>query len=441
MENINVQEYLMQANALMGQENYEGALQFLEKAEKEDKFNLDIYVTKGVAYANIENYVNAKKEFEKALKVNKKEGVVYFHLGNIELLSGNKAEGIGYYNNAIAYGYDEAQLYFSLGLMYEEDGNDDLAIRNYSKATLRDPIRADIRIRKIRLYIKNKHMQEALQALDELMLANPDVFEGYHLKFLVLVDMGKLAEAEKVLTGAMNLFPKDVGFALDKASLLITQKEYQAALSYLEEIERTMETEPDDRRSIAMERARIYALLEDMKKTIESLETARTISLLKEPPFLDLEALYLLMNCYLNEEDNHKVIECARELKKAEGEEYYSIAAYYYEPLALKNIGKSEEAKKLFKEAVSYYRNISLQHPGNMDSYAFRIMSLREISEYDKALELAEYLVMMKGDLAESHTLKATVLEDLGRTDEAKIERNIAVSCGGILAELPANNQ
>ena len=44
-------------------------------------------------------------------------------------------------------------------------------------------------------------------------------------------------------------------------------------------------------------------------------------------------------------------------------------------------------------------------------------------------------------DLAESHTLKATILEDLGRKEEAKVERAKAIELGGMVSELPANNQ
>lgn len=143
----------------------------------------------------------------------------------------------------------------------------------------------------------------------------------------------------------------------------------------------------------------------------------------------------------LNNEEFEKVIECAKELKKEEGEDYYSIAAYYYEPLAMNKLGKGETAKTLFKEAVEFLRGVSLKNPGNVDVYAFRIMALRELSEYQKALDLADYLIMVKDDLAEAHTLRATVLEDLGRVDEAKNERVEAVSIGGYMAELPANNQ
>lgn len=439
MRNEELQEYIAQANVLMGQEKYEAAISYFEKAELIDKMNTDIYLSKGIAYANLEDYDKAYIEFEKVIKINKKEGIAYFHLGNLKMLMGDKTKGLELYNNAIAYGFDDAQVYFSLGLMHEEEGSDDLAIRNYSKAILKDPNRADVRIRKISIFIRNQHYPEALQSLDELILANPDVFEGYHLKFLVLVQQNKLDEAEIVINEAMQIFPEDTAFAIDKASLLITKKMYDEAIIYLDDISVHMETDLDLKHSIAMEKSRAYASLEDMDKTIESLEEAREISLSYDVPRLDLEALYLLMNCYLNNENFNKVLECAKEIKKAEEEDYYSLAAYYYEPIALKLLGKTEEANKLFEESISYFRNKSLKHPNNMDSYAFRIMALREIGKYDKALELADYLVMVNDSVAESHSLRAIVLEEIGRTDEAKQERAKASSFGGVMAGFLGN--
>lgn len=197
--NEDFQEYMIQANALMGQEKYEDAIKYFEKAEQIDNMNIDVYLSKGVAYANLESYEPAKLEFEKVLKISKNNGIALFHLGNIEILSGNRARGIELFNNAIANGFDDAQVYFSLGLMHEEADSDELAIRNYSKAILKDSNRADIRIRKVRLLIKNNLLPEALQTIDELILSNPDVFEGYHLKFLVLVSQEKYDDAENVI--------------------------------------------------------------------------------------------------------------------------------------------------------------------------------------------------------------------------------------------------
>lgn len=441
MNHLDVQEYLQQAKALMGLEQYENAILFLRKAEQLNRFDIDVYTTMGIAYANISDLDNARKAFENALKVNKREGIVYFHLGNIELLSGNNDKGIEYYHNAIANGFDDAQIYFSLGLVFEEDNNDDLAIRNYSKAIIKAPMRSDIRIRKARLLLKNAHLKEALITLDALILSNPDVFEGYHLKFLALAGMDRFDEAQQIIEHALELFPDDTGFALDKASILISKKQYEQALEYLQSIETTMDTDNEVCHRIAMEKARIYAFCENMDKTIESLSHAQELSMQAEPPVLDTEAVYLLMNCYVNLEKYDEAAKQAKLLKENEDQDHFTLASYYYEPFCLKKLKQEQEAKELFKQAVDYLRGVSLENPANIDSYAFRIMCLRELEQYEKAFELAEYLVMVKPDLPEAHTLRAAVLTDLGREQEAKEARAKAVSFGGMMANLPANQQ
>ena len=430
MQHLEYEEYMNQAKILLGQGKYEAAVHFLNKAETIENMNTEVYILKGICLANEEKIEEAQKEFLKVLKINKKEGVAYFHLGNLEVLKGNRGKGIEYYNNAIANGFDDAQVYFSLGLMNEEDNNPDIAIRNYSKAINKDPKRADIRIRKARLFIQIGQLHEAVQCLDELILSNPDVFEGYHLKYLVLAELKKYDAAQAVLDAAISLFPKDPAFAIDKASLEIVKKNYEKALRMFQQIEEKYELENENKHSIARERARVYAYLEDMDHTIKSLNKAKEIASKLEPPRMDLEADYLLMNCYLNTEEYEKVVECARELKKAEGEEYYQLAAYYYEPSALKAMGKETEARKLYEESVSYYRKISLKTPNNVDSYAFRIMSLRQLNQSEKALELADFLVCSNDELPEAHTLRAIVLNDLGRTEEAKKEEAKAAELG-----------
>lgn len=431
MNNEDLLEYLQQANVLMAEEKYDDAVVYLNKAEKIDKGNIDVHIRKGVAYANTEKYEEAKKEFEKVIEIDNKSGLSYFHLGNIEIMLGNRGRGIELYNNALANGFTDAQVYYSLGLMYEEDADDELAFRNYSKAIMQDPNRADIRVRKIRLLIKNNMLEEALTTIDELRLSNPDVFEGYHLKFLVLVSLERLDEAEEIVDEAMKLFPKDSSFALDKASLMITRKEYSKSLDYLEFIQNEMETDYDIEHSIAMEKARIFSMQQDMDSTIESLKTAKKI--FNEQDLFDIEATYLLMNCYAGIEKFEETIDLAKELKLCEDENYYTLSAYYYEPFALKMMGKEDEAIKLFEEAVSYYRTETLNNPNSIDAYAFRIMALRELGKLDKALELSDFLIGIKEEMPEAHLLRATVLDALGKKDEADKEREIATSQEGFV--------
>ncbi len=431
MENLESQEYLMQAKALIGQQKYSAAVLLLEKAEECDRMNEEIYLTKGLCYANLNELDKAKEEFGKALKVNRKSGVALFHLGNICMMQGNDAEGIENYNKAIMNGYDNAQLYFTLGVIMEEAGNDENAVHNYVKAIHKDPSRPDIRIRKIRLQIKNGAAQQAMESIDEMIVACPDVFEGYHLRFLLLMEAGKMEEAEETVDGAMVLFPNEVGFALDKASLLTAQKKYQQALEYLETIEKTMDVDENSRRDIALERVKIAARNADMEKTIEVLEGMKREAQKADPPKVDCEALYMLMNCYLGDKQFEKAKENAEILFNVEQLNQFSIPSWYYLPYILKNMGKEQEAKPLYEKAVEKYRNLSLKHPGNIDFYMFRILSLRDLGNYDKALELSDYLVSVQEDLAEVHTIRAAVLAAMGREEEAKAEMKRSEELGG----------
>lgn len=431
MENLESQEYLTQAKILIGQEKYSAAVLILEKAEECDRMNEEIYLTKGLCYANLNELDKAKAEFGKALKVNRKSGVALFHLGNICMMLGDRAEGIENYNKAIMNGYDNAQLYFTLGVIMEEEGNDENAIHNYVKAIHKDPSRPDIRVRKIRLQIKNGAAQQAMESIDEMIVACPDVFEGYHLRFLLLMEAGKLQEAEETVNGAMELFPNEVGFALDKASLMTAKKQYQQALEYLETIEKTMDVDENSRRDIALERVKIAARNADMEKTIEVLEGMKREAEKADPPKVDCEALYMLMNCYLGNKQLEKAKENAEILFNVEQLNQFSIPAWYYLPYILKNMGKEQEAKPLYEKAVEKYRNLSLKHPGNIDFYMFRILSLRDLGNYDKALELSDYLVSIQEDLAEVHTIRAAVLTAMGREEEAKAELKRSEELGG----------
>lgn len=420
MDKLAVQEYLTQGAVLAGKGKYEEAIAYYEKAEHEDPMDIDVYLSKGIAFANLDRLDDAKEQFEKALKVNRQSGLAYFHLGSIAILEGDIAKGFEQYNKAIANGYDDAQLYYSIGLLHEENGEADMAVRNYSKAILRDAFRPDIRIRKAQLLLQMDHTPEALQTLDEMILTNPDVFEGYHLKFTILLQMKQYDKAEEVLNSAIALFPKDLGFAMDKVMLLIGQKKRQEAMDLLTALENREESDDSFRRRVYMERAQIYATEGDIQSAIASLERARDLSAKTEE--FDSEVAFLLANCHLGVQEYDKVLEYARLLLEKAPEGYSKEAARYFEPLALKMLGKMDEALPLYQEAIREYRNQSLDAPGNMDTYLLRVMCLRDIEQYEKALELIDYVITLQSERAEPRLVRVTILEALGRKEEAEEE-------------------
>ena len=420
MDKQQVNEYLTQGSVLAGQGKYEEALLYYIKAEQEDPMEIEVYLSKGIALANLECLDNAKEQFEKALKLNRASGLAYFHLGNLAVLQGEITLGFENYNKAVASGYDDAQLYYSIGLLHEENGEIEMAIRNYSKAIMRDALRPDIRVRKARLLIQLNHVHEALQALDETILTNPDIFEGYHLKFTLLLQQKQYDKAEELLNQAVVLFPKDPGFAFDKASLYIEKKEFDMALALLSEIENADETDDGVLRKIYIERAQIHATREDVKSAITSLEKAKALS--EDAGLFDSEVVFLLANCHLAAEEFDNVLDYARQLLEKADDGYNKETARYFEPLALKMLGRMEEALPLYNEAINEFRNQSLAAPGNLDAYLLRVMCLRDIEQHDKALELIDYIITLQPEQAEPRLLRVAILEALGRNDEAAEE-------------------
>ena len=421
MDELAVKEYLGQGAILAGQGKYPEAIEFYEKAERENPMHFETYIAKGVAYANMDNLDEAKAQFEKSLKINRTSGVSYFHLGSIAVLQENIALGFENYNKAIANGYEDAQLYYSIGLLHEENGEIELAIRNYTKAITQNALRPDIRIRKARLLIQAKQLPEALQVLDETILTNPDIFEGYHIKFSLLMQQGQLDKAEKALNDALAMFPSDPGFILDKASLFVAQNKIEEALSVLANLEQQSDIENTTRRQIHMDRAQILAIKEDVTATIVELDKAN--ALIDE---FDTEVVFLLANCHMTQGDYGKVLEYSRQIVEKSDAPFYQITARYYVPLALKMLNRMDEARPLYEEAISEFRNMTLSSPGNLDAYMLRIMCLRDLEQYEKALELTDYVITLQSDSPEPRMIRVALLEALGKDEEAKEEAKIA---------------
>lgn len=425
MDKLEAVEYLNQSKYFFSVGNYDEALSYVNKGINTDKMNLELYLFKGIILASIDKYSEAIIEFNNALKINKKCGEAYFHLGNIYLMINDRTNGVENYNKAISCGYEDAQLYFNLGLMYEEEGSADLAIRNYSKSIIKDPLRADARVRKASIYISNNKFPEALETLNELILVEPDLYDGYHLKALLFVEMGQMEEAMAILDEASQLFPKDPAFPLDKINIYVLKGEEDKAKAEIAKVEQHYELSSYQRRRLELEKSRLYALDSNIDAVVESLLKARKYSAEDDPEDIDLEATFLLVNCYLEKKDFAKAVGYSRELIEC-NDLSYAIPSYYTLPYALAQSGKTEEANAQYKESISKLRAITLKRPEILDGYFFRALCLKEIGDTEKSLELCEYLIKINDKSKIFHSLKAEVLLAMGLEAEAKAEKELS---------------
>lgn len=440
MSELAATEFLRQGEVLLDNGKYEYSLEYLKRAEQENPFDYSIYLGMGIAYTNLEEYGQAEEAFQKALKVNSEEGKIYFHLGNINFLKDERVKGIQCYNQAIAKGYEDSQLYFNMGIMYEEDKADTLALRNYTKAIKIAPLRGEIRLRKAQVYIKQKKFHEAIQTLDDMTLECPDYFEGYHIKIRLYNDMQEYDRALQVLETARKIFPEDSGFIIDQANLYASLNRFDDALAVLE-TEGKREGNQLGKRETAVERARIYALKGDMQETIHNLKLAKEASNEQVPPQNDPEAEFFLLNCYINIEDYEKALSSAKALKEIEEMGYYTLAAYYYEPYCLKKMNRDKEANELYQVGIETLRSHSLKYPHHLDAYVFRILCLKDLKMYEKALELSDYIIKVKDDSGEFYAIRGLLLSEMGRVEEAKEAKVKSRYLGGITALLPANKE
>lgn len=421
-KNVEVADLNQQALVLQGNGKEEKALEYFHKALAIDPRDIDTYINIGNLFASQENYAAAQEYYQKALLVDKHDGRVYFHLGNMYFLQGEYQEGIKQYNTAISEGLDEAIVYFNLGLIYEEQNDVELALRNYSKAIYKNPDAPEFRLKKATLQMGQGMLEESLDILSEMIKLAPDVFEGYHYKFEVLCSLGRFEEAEKVLEIAGNLFPEDVSIFYDKIQLQTRLGNLDKAIEMIQEAEE-MEGYEVEQRNLNFEKAKIYGMKEELPRAIEYFEKCKDF---EADGVIDFETRYYLMNIYLAQKQYDLLLKNAKEVLEYPEDNPFVRAAFYYRPLALKKLGKKEKATDYYKEAIALFRMKSIQAPTEIDVYFFRALCHKDIGEYDKALELIDFVATLNDHSSEVHVIRSNIYEDMGRKEEAKVEMDLA---------------
>ena len=116
----------------------------------------------------------------------------------------------------------------------------------------------------------------------------------------------------------------------------------------------------------------------------------------------------------------------ANQLVQANKEDAYYFAALYYRAFCNDHMDQKELARKLYKEANAIYRLETLEKPAAVDIYLYRVMCLKDLEEYDKALELLEFIEEISDKIAEIYTLRADIYDKTGRKSLADENRQKA---------------
>lgn len=421
MSNFTVEEYLQQGQVLMGSGQYVEAVAHLDKALELDERNVDVYISKAIALAYLDRLDEAEKSLQKALVVKKDCADAYFHMGNIAFMQEQYRDCIKYLNLAISNGCESADAYYLLGLVYELLEEPLQALRQYSKAIRADELNAMYRVKKATLEFSMGDYTSTYETAEGLRTYCPDNFEGYHLGAAALTMQGKYSEAKNLLLRAKEVFPEDNDILLDLVRTHLAANEYSEAKKLLEN---AVENDPtdDELKDIYLNLGKIYIEDENFDEGIEYLCKSLTVGTFGQK---DFETQFVLVNVYNSLKQYDKMLDIANQIVEKQGQEPYSLSGRYFVALAKQNL-PGEGYKAAYLDAIRFYRQFTLQQPSRVDGYIYRAMCYRELREYEKAVECLDYVLLLSPNSKELHTLKGSMLKEMGKEKEGDEELRLA---------------
>lgn len=418
---LEAQDLNQQGALLLKMGNLEGAKAKFDKALDFDPMLMDTYKNYGDLYMALQEYQEAKNSYKKAMLI-EKNGLLHFLYGNACFMNDELHEGLENYNMAISEGYDSDEMMFFMGMAYEHMNDDNMALRYFQKACVKNPSRPDYLIKKISALIRLHMLDSASDATEVLLKTSPEMYDGYHIKTQLLIHQNNIDGAIAFSKSASDKFPEDADLMFDYIKCVALSHDYPKALSLITSAKQ-MKYYEDAKHAFVILQAEVAAesnnydlAMSSCKKCIE-MET---------DGFFDSEARFMLMNMELIDPGYDKALEQAIALVSNNAEDNYYYAALYYKAFCYKHLDKQDESKLAYKEANSIYRLATLKNPAAVDVYLYRAMVLKDIEEYDKALEILDFLLGISTEIAEVYSLKADIFRTLGKHLQADEQMKIA---------------
>ena len=407
------QEYINQGAVLYGEDKFADARIYFEKAAAEDQMNDEAYILIAQTCIMQDDYAAARENLKKALLLDKKNGLTYFHLGNVEMLEGNTDAAKEHFTKAISLGANSVDIYLTLAAAEEESRDYDKAMTYYDKALAADKYNGFARLRKIQLFLMHGRMPEALKACDQMLETCPEVFEGYHYKAGVLCELNRPAEAKALLDTALERFPDDADLYYDMVGVLQQLGESETALAMLEE---KVPITEDNALEYHKRKAQLYR---GMLRVDAALEELKPVYDAERDP----ESGYLLACIYMSREDYTSLLEVTQQMVDTQELDSYYYAALYYRAIALQRLGRTADGEQALREANVLFRAECAKKPGQIELYMYRAMCHKELQEYQKAMDMIDYLLRAAPENGEVYLLRSQIYEELGEKEKAAADK------------------
>lgn len=411
--NENAVDYVQQAITLMQQGKYEEAVTFADKSLREDLHYKEAYEVKADALVNLGRNEEALSVYQQALLIDPEDGELYFNIGNIYVLLDDIVKCLKNYNKAEQLGYRYYGLYKNLADIYRELDKPDMALVNYNKAIAEDPFRAEFRLEKAGYQITLGKFHEALETLEELQTLEPDLYDAIAMRAEIYSGLNQHEEALNVIDDAIEQLSDDVALKVEKAKLLISAGRLDDAMKVISKVKEMDDYEAVSRSALLTE-AQILSMKVDLQGTRKVLK-----EIVEGQENYDEEVQYLLLNTEFALANYDNALMIAESLANRPEENLFSVSGKFYVPQILQKLGKEEEAKKHYRELTSYLRRVTINSPHFYEGYLYRLLCHKELGEYDKALELADYIENLNPSSSDAYAMRYAIYKDMKQEDKA----------------------
>ncbi len=401
---LEVQDLNQQGVTLLKVGKSEAAKEKFEQAIELQPMFMESYKNLGNLCLATQEYKEAKNYYKKALLI-EKTGEVYFQYGNACFMNDEPHEGLEYYNLALSAGFDSDEMFFFMGMAYKYLNDDKMALRYVQKAINKNPSRPDYKVKKIELLIQMFELDDAEKEVDALILSDPELYDGYHIKNSILLQKKKYDEAITVAKGATERFPEDADLFLDYARSLALASKHNEAIAVLNNAKKLKYYEESKSEFLVLQ-AEIEAELGNNQAAISICDEC--INAEQGEQFNEY-IRFMSINLHIVDHKYEEALKLSEQIVDKSSFSSYYFAALYFRAYCLKNLERKEDSLKAYDEAVKLYRLATLKNPNAFDAYLYRVMSLRDMEKYDDALELLEFMENLSDDIAEIYTIRADI--------------------------------
>lgn len=415
MNNEIFNDYISQGESLMAAHNYEAAKEAFQKALKEDNRSFEAYMHLGNALASLEKYDDAITAFKNALLIDENSKEALFSIGNVYFLMNNMLKAVEYFLKAESAGMTDAILYHMLSGIFMNADDTVQAMRYLNKAIAAAPLNGELRLYKIQLQLSEGNFAAALEELDEMQKILPDAFALYSLKTEIYSGMNDYEKALQAAEEGCARFPKDANLALNKLALLVNMAEDEKAVQFAAEMKENGLYE-QAMKNASMQESAVYIRKGDTDKAKEILLSAL------EKTGDDADLLYVLIDLFSVTEQHEKVIEYSDRLIAVKPSAFHDVTARFFRANSIDKMGKTEEAKEEYRKLTKYLRRVTVEY-NLYEAYIYRLLCHTRLGEYDKALELADYLEARYPERADSHTFRYFIYTESGEKEKARAEK------------------